>query len=131
MEGRIEYINIPVNVINTKNGNTLVTTTKESEKLLGNSIYSQGKTYEEAEKGFWEMLKYVNDYHLTRSNELNKWKWFQKGDWSKTGGSWFTILGINVYFRYGKNMKGGWYIPFTKMNILIHNHWRKHKEDEE
>jgi hypothetical protein len=101
-----------------------ITSNDEGEKIFGNA-YGQGKTIEEAEKEFWNMVKFINDYNEERSREFDKWGLFQKGDWKHIGGTWFTLLGINVYFRTGKGMKGGWYVPFTKLNISIHNHWIK------
>jgi hypothetical protein len=101
-----------------------IISTKESEAIIGNSIVGSGKTFEDAANKFWDMARYINEYHKSRSHDLDRWKPFQKGNWKHTGGSWFTVFGINVYFRRGKNMKGGWYIPFTKMNISITNYWR-------
>jgi hypothetical protein len=122
---KTEPIKISVNAELVIDGDHfLITTTDESEKIFGNA-YGQGKTIEEAEKEFWKMVKFINDYNEERSRELDKWKLFQKGDWKHIGGTWFTVLGINVYFRRGLGMKGGWYVPFTKLNISMHNHWLK------
>lgn len=31
----------------------------------------------------------------------------------------------HLNFRYGEEMKYGWYVPFTKLNIMFVNYWRK------
>lgn len=110
-------------------GTYCIVATDEGEAILGQPAYSSGDTLEEAQKEFWTMLRLMNEYHEKRSRELDCWKPFQKGDWSHIGGSWFTVFGIHVYFRYGQNMKYGWYIPGTKLNISINNYWRKTKKD--
>jgi hypothetical protein len=98
----------------------------KTDKLIGNiPIISQGDTLEEAEKEAWNCIKYMYKYHDERSKELDLWKPLQIGPWKDTAGKWFTIYGIHVYFRYGKNMLGGFYIPFTKLNIIINNLWRR------
>lgn len=108
-----------------------VSTTDESKDKLGAHLHGYGHSIEEAEEKFWSLLKWINTRDKKRSKELNKYKFFQKGDWSAVGGKWFTILGINFFFRKQKGnfpMEGGWIIPFTKQNIRIHNHWiEKHK----
>ena len=50
------------------------------------------------------------------------------GNWKHTGGGWFVIFGLHFYFRYGKGMKGGKYIPFTKLNISFHSEWAMYKK---
>lgn len=126
-----EHIKISIPAILFKDGDQFtIMTTDETEKIIGQPLVASGKTREDAENKIWEMLRVVNEFHIERSRELNKYKFFQHGPWGKIGGNWFTILGINVYFRKGKNMIGGWYIPFTKLNIRIHNHWfDKKKKD--
>ena len=52
---------------------------------------------------------------------------FIKGQWKHPGGRWIIIFGLQFYFRYGKNMRHGWYIPGTKLNIIFHNLWKKLK----
>lgn len=85
---------------------------------------ASGKNKEEAENEFWNHVNILHLYYKKRADELDKWKPLQIGPWG-IGGKWFTIYGIQVYFRYGKNMKYGWYIPFTKLNVMITNHWLK------
>ena len=117
-------INIPILLIEYED-KYLLSTTSESEKILTTSICVEGDTLEKVEEAFQEALQFTNEYHLERSNELNKWKIFQKGNWSQTGGCWFIIYGIKMYFRKGKGMKGGKYIPFTSLNISVYNFWGK------
>lgn len=124
MDKEIIKLNIDVELVREDEYFILATTDK-SKELLGEFICVQGKSQQEVETEFWEMLKFINDYNKERSDELNKWKPFQKGDWSHIGGTWFTIYGFHMYFRKGKGMIGGWYVPFTDLNISVHNFWRK------
>lgn len=116
-------------MVESENGKDcfVIVTNEESEKILQQALCVQGDSLDDCEKKFWEQFQVINEYNKKRSNELDKWKPFQKGDWKHIGGSWFIIFGINAYFRKGKGMKGGWYIPFTKMNISINNYWRNHE----
>lgn len=117
-------IKIPVKY--RKEGNThIIRTTKKSEKYFGQYIMGYADNSADAEKEFWEYVKSVNNYHFERSKELDKWKPLQLGDWSQMGGRWITVFGFHFNFRYGKGMKGGFYIPFTKFNISFTNYWRK------
>ena len=106
---------------------TGVVITADNKGLFG-FIAVQGKSYKEAENRFWKMALDIYKHHESRSQELNRWKWFQKGDWKSIGGTWFIVFGINVYFRYGKPIIGGWYIPFTNLNIMISNYWMETKK---
>ena len=106
---------------------TGVVITAYNKGLFG-FIAVQGKSYKEAENRFWKMALDIYKHHESRSQELNRWKWFQKGNWKSIGGTWFTVFGIMVYFRYGKPMIDGWYIPFTNLNIRISNYWMKTKK---
>lgn len=115
-------IGLPVIVLE-EDGHWIITTTPESEKITCNAVCASGKTFPDAEKRFWEMFNIIAKYNEKRSRELDKYKFFQKGDWKHIGGKWFTIIGFHFYLRYGKNMKGGKYIPFTKLNILFLNYW--------
>lgn len=129
----IEYSTIGLPIVVVKEEDTYcIAATDEAEAMIGQSAYSQGKTREEAEKDFWNMIKMLHQYHEERSRELDLWKPFQKGDWGHIGGTWFTIFGFHVYFRSGQGMKGGWYVPGTKLNISISNYWRhrKNKKDD-
>ena len=121
------YLKFKAEMIQGENGVVIST---DKKNLLG-SIVVHGKSYKEAENNFWEMAAFIHKHHEQRSLELNRWKWFQKGDWGKPGGNWFIVFGINVYFRYGNtplnriSIRGGWFIPFTNLNIMINNYWMK------
>ncbi len=122
MKTEITTIGFPVEIID--DGKYInITPTEESKKIIGPMVVC-AKTREEAEKRFWNMVESEFEYLNNRSNELDLWKPFQKGDWSHIGGTWITIFGINIYFRKGKGMKYGKYIPFTNLNIMINNYWK-------
>lgn len=119
-------LHIPALLIREENC-FVVVATDEGEAMLGQPAYSQGSTREEAEKEFWAMLRIMNEFHEERSRELDCWKPFQKGNWGHIGGTWFTIYGFHFYFRRGRGMQGGWYVPGTKLNISISNYWKHRK----
>ena len=124
------YLKFKAKMFQDENG---VVIESDNKGLFGYMIV-QGKSYKKAENNFWKMAAYIYKHHESRSQELNRWKWFQKGNWKSIGGTWFTVFGIMVYFRYGnsplyrKSMRGGWYIPFTNLNISISNYWMKNKK---
>jgi len=118
------FIQLEVELI--KDGKYFCLSTKDND-TFSFPIITQGETIEEAEKHFWTIVKVGSKYNNERAKELDLWKPFQKGDWDTIGGTWFTIFGIHVSFRYGKGVHGGWYIPFTKLNISIFNYWRRKK----
>lgn len=93
--------------------------------MLGSPITVQGDTLEDAEAEFWLYLRVGYNFYKDRSEELDKWKPLQLGAWKGIATHWITIFGLHLYFRYGKNMKYGWYIPFTKLNITFTNYWLK------
>ena len=126
MEKESIKISIDVDLIHDGR-NYIITTNGKSDKYFGAAIVSTGKTIEEAERKFWIMASFSNEYHVNRSNELDKWKLFQKSDGFQRGVGWVTILGIKFYIRHGRQNKGGWFIPLTDINITIINHWRENK----
>lgn len=111
---------LPVEVIEGDN----YTVIHLHENVLGQPIVVQGDNREDAERRAISMLKFTVEYHMKRSSELDRWKPFQKGDWTNTGGKWLIIYGIHFYLRIGEGMKGGKYIPFTNWNIKFTNYWR-------
>lgn len=122
---KIVELKIPVELYEyEEESDVVLVNTKMSLEMLGEIICVQGKNFEEAEKEFWESFKCISNYHRKRSQELDKYKPLQFGNWKHIGGTWFIVFGINVYFRYGNKMKGGKYIPFTKLNISIKNLWK-------
>ncbi len=120
------FIEIPISIIEVE-GNWTIGSNKDTEALLGrdlSNICASGETKEEAIAMFFKLMKSITSFHHTRMLKYQKFVPFRKGDWKHTGGKWFTVFGIDVYFRYGKGMKGGWYIPFTKLNIRVYNEWK-------
>ncbi len=100
-------------------------TTDETKKYIGNmGIVTQGETLEEAKEEFLKSLKSTANFWNWHVDQFRRWKPLQIGPWGQTAGHWFRIFGIQFYFRVGKNMKHGWYIPFTNLNIMITNYWR-------
>lgn len=118
-----ELLNFPVDIIYTKEGHWVITSSEETKKLLGPlvNIVVQGDTKEKAIQQFFLHLRLTLNFYKKDADKYRKYAPLIIGEWNQIGGSWFQIFGINVYFRYGKGMKGGFYIPFTKLNIMISN----------
>jgi len=123
-----EYFPFPVSVVKDS-GVWVATTNEETYKLIGDrlSACAGGKTKEEAIRKMFSMIKGMHDFVVERELSYRRWVPFIKGPWSSVGGRWFSIFGINFNFRYGKNMQGGWYIPFTKLNISVHSLWATYR----
>ena len=122
-------INIPIALTGEDSNCWVAATTEETEKILGRlGCTAQGDTRAEAIDSLMEMIKSINDYNHELTLRYQRWVPFRKGDWGHIGGTWFVIFGIHVYFRCGKGMKGGHYIPFTKLNISIHSEWSIYKK---
>lgn len=120
-------IEIPVSIIESGKY-WIVCANDETKNLLGDLAFiSQGKTKEEAIERFFSNMNFTYCHYKNKSLSYERFVPFIKGPWGHIGGNWFTIFGINVYFRYGKGMKGGWYIPFTKLNIRIHSLWKSYR----
>ena len=102
-----------------------VAATVEDERWLGKELHScsQGETKEEAIQGLFDLIRFRVQYADECRFSYQRWVPFRYGSWGKIGGNWFAIFGIHVYFRYGKNMQGGWRIPFTKLNVSTHSDW--------
>jgi hypothetical protein len=125
MKHEIIELTVPVALVHEGEYYCIITT-PETEKMLGDSPYSQGKTQQEAIDKFWYMHRAMQAHYKHRAKLLDRWMPFEKGDWKNKAGKWFKVFGINVYFRIGKGMQHGWYMPFTKLNIMVSNYW-KHK----
>lgn len=121
-----DFTNFPISIIKDDNGMFTVSTNEDTEKLIGITLHGvcSAKTKEDAIKQMFIIIKLTHDYSEDRRLSYQRWVPFRKGPWGHTGGNWFNIFGINVYFRYGRGMKGGWYIPFTKLNISISSDWK-------
>lgn len=117
------YVRLPVEVIVGPDGYVLSTDTSVNEH--GHVCVSFGKTRKRAEEDYLSHLNVMWRYYKDRSRELDLWKPFQSGDWSSIGGKWIIVYGIHVYFRVGSGMRGGWYVPFTRLNIMVVNLWRR------
>lgn len=107
-----------------------ICTNSETAKLIGEHLHAVdfGETREEAIENFYESIKIQHEYTLMRMLDYERWVPFRVGPWKTIGGKWFAIFGITFHFRYGKDMKGGWYIPFTKLNISVASAWKRYKE---
>ena len=119
-----KFFDFPISAVES-DGYWVVACNSDTEKLIGNglSVSAQGKTKEEALKKMFMMIALTHDYSEECRLNYQRWVPFRKGDWKHSGGTWFIIFGIQFYFRHGNGMKGGVYIPFTKLNISISNDW--------
>ncbi len=131
-------INLTIPATLVEDDGHYILTVDNSDDKLGflSSCIVQEKSREEAEKKFWVMAKYMSDYYMKRSSNLDLWKPFQKGDWSHSGGKWLTSFGIHVYFRTAKPktrsfMKGGWFLPLSNLNVMIINYWTSRKKQKD
>lgn len=107
----------------------VATCNNETELLLGDKLHgvAQGKTKEEAINSMFMIIRLTHEYSEECRLNYQRWVPLRFGNWKHIGGRWFTVFGINVYFRYGKNMKGGKFIPFTSLNISIHSEWATYR----
>lgn len=119
-------VELPVSIVQDENY-WCIGTNKETKQLIGDSLSSisaSGDTKEEAIANFFSLLKASHSYEEMCRLKYQRWVPLRTGNWKHTGGRWFVVFGIHVYFRYGKGMKGGLYIPFTKLNVSVHNEWK-------
>lgn len=116
----VEYI---VDEFNGKEYHIIVSS-DETKKFLDIPIVVQANSKEEAIKQFWMTANIHLDYLEERGYQADKWEPLRIGPWKKYGGRWVSIFGQFFSFRYGKKNKGGWFVPFTKLNISYHNQWR-------
>lgn len=124
-----ESYSFPVSVV--KSGELWVAAcNSETNLLIGDKLNgcAQGKTKEEAIIKMFETIKITHLYSEDCRLNYQRFIPFKSGDWKHIGGKWFSVFGIHVYFRYGKGMKGGRYIPFTKLNISVSNFWTSYKK---
>ena len=129
MENTIHYIKIPVEKTQEENIISLIPS-EETYKTFEPYIFfvAKGGTLEEAEKDYFNILnehiKWLQEEHL----KLNCWKPLRLGPWENGMGKWFSVFGMHFYFRIGKGMQGGFYIPFTNLNISFNNNWKTLKK---
>jgi len=124
METKLDYIKYPVNVIVSERDDPdkgIYLTPTDFPRLATIGFVAQGKDMEEATKDFLKYLEMDVEFTKRERQLLERRCIFRAGDWRRIGGTWFSTFGIHFYFRIGKNMKGGWYIPFTNLNISITN----------
>lgn len=131
----MEHFALPISLNNTsrdkdEEGMWVAATNDETEKILGDFLHgvSQGNTKEEAIANLFETIRIASYFAEDRYRSYQRFVPFRKGNWSHIGGRWFVVFGIHFYFRYGKGMRGGRYIPFTKLNISVSNEWAQYKE---
>jgi len=124
-----ETFDLPISVIN-EDEYWVVSFTKETQLLLGEQMNhcAQGKTKEEAIDRLFAVVRFTNDYLEECGLSHQRWVPFRKGDWKHIGGKWIIIFGIQIYFRYGKGMKGGAYFPFTNLNVSVSSEWTAYKK---
>lgn len=115
-------------------GHHMVYDTDETKKFLDIPVVVSAESKTEAIKNYWTIVS----VHLSFLNDIyqrhNRWALFYKGSWKERGTHWFSVFGFHFYFRHGKNMRGGAYLPFTKLNVSLTNYWRipkKIKKSEE
>lgn len=108
----------------------VATTNEHTKKYLGELCQGagQGNTKEEAINELFSSLRVLHQFNMDRMLNYERWVPFRIGNWLHIGGTWFAIYGFKFYFRYGSGMKGGRYIPFTKLNISITNLWIVYKK---
>lgn len=122
-----ETFDFPISVIE-EDGQWCAGTNKESEELLGYNGHGVGNTKEEAIKDLFKSLRFFVDYLDDRQRNYQRFVPFRSGKWKGQATHWFVVFGIHFYFRYGDGMLGGKYIPFTKLNVTVHNEWKQYKE---
>jgi len=124
-----EDFNLSISVIES-DGIWVVSTNDKTKDYLGNklSACASGKTKEQAISRLFLIIRHTHEF--TEECRLNYQRFvpFRKGDWKKSGGTWFVVFGFHVYFRYGRPMLHGFYIPFTKLNISFSSDWKTYRK---
>ncbi len=123
-----EMFQLPISVIES-DGVWVATCNDETDKFLGEKLHggAQGKTKEEAIDKMFHIIRITHDFSEEEKLNYQRFVPFRKGDWKMIGGKWFNIFGIGFYFRVGKNMKHGKYIPFTNVNVRISSDWKSYR----
>ncbi len=123
-----ETFDFPISII--KDGDCwVVSGNKQTRNLLGERLQAcaQGETKEDAINSMFMMINSMNEYSEECRLSYIRFVPFIKGNWKQKGGKWITIFGMNIYFRYGKKNKHGWFVPFTNLNISVSNGWKNYK----
>lgn len=123
------FFQFPISVITDDGKTWCVTSSKETEKLIGKvGGCSQGKSEEEAITKYFQLIKWHYDFLNEERMNYSRWVPLKIGPWESIGGKWFSVFGLHVSFRHGKGMKGGWYIPLTKLNISTYSEWTTYRK---
>lgn len=120
------FIQIPVSIVEG-DGYWIIGSNSDTEKLLGeNSLpfSAQGDSRQDAIDKFFNLFRVVIEHDRYEIMKYKRWVPLRVGSWG-TSWKWFVVYGLSFSFRYGEGMRGGWYIPFTKLNISLHNEWGK------
>lgn len=117
------YVELPIALVN--DGIYWVASTIDENKFLGEHLHScvQARSQDEAISKLFEMIRFRAIYSEGCRLRYQRFVPFRKGPWGQTGGNWISVFGIHIYIRYGKTMKGGWYVPFTQLNISTYSDW--------
>jgi hypothetical protein len=127
------YIEIPISVLkdNLSDGKEVwvASFNDDTKKYLNENIFTaaQGYTMNEAIDKLFEISNYSIEYYIEKYKSYERFVPFLKGDWNVYGGKWFVMFGLGLYFRYGRKNKGGFFIPFTELNVTIINYWKTYK----
>lgn len=123
-----DFFMLPLSVTESE-GCWVACCNEETEKLLGKGLHAvaQGTTKEDAILKMFRLVKMLHEHSEDCRLNYQRWVPFRKGTWKHIGGKWFTVFGLHFYFRHGKNMKRGRYIPFTDLNISTSNEWKIYK----
>ena len=122
-------VELPISITN-EGGMWVVCTNDKTKELFGDYFHGlgQGETKDDAIKSMFIGMKSLAEFLHEERLSSARFVPFTKGDWKYIGGRWFTIFGIHFSFRKGDGNKGGWYIPFTKLNISIISYWKTYRD---
>lgn len=123
------FIKIPIAIIKDED-RYIASLSDDKNQYFGEHVHAcvSAKSREEAEEKLLEMARFMVEFYRDRELSYQRWVPFRKGPWKSIGCKWFSIFGFHVYFRYGKGMKGGNYVPFTKLNITFSSDWSVYKK---
>lgn len=107
----------------------VATVNEDTEKLIGDEIgaCALGETEEDAIRKMFMLIRYQFEHHKEEALRYERWVPIIVGSWGRIGGTWISIFGIKFYFRYGSGMRGGVYVPLTKLNISTQSAWKAYK----
>lgn len=122
-------IKLPIGIVGDSNNQFTASTNDRTLEILGEHSHgvASGETKEQAIEALFSLIRWTHEFTHDKMLSYERWVPFRKGVWGKIGGTWFVVFGLHVYFRYGKSMKGGWYVPFTKLNVSVYSLWTTYK----